>query len=247
MPAEEAPVQRRRTALLACAAALAVLGLTLVFWLQQDAEQAVPGQPEAVLLIPGYGGDREPLEALRAALTDAGYLVEVLDIGTGTGDLRGYAHAAEERAETLLGGGAGTVSTVGFSAGGLIGRIAAIDDPALFAEVVSIAAPHRGTALALLGGPRCPLACQQMKPGSDLLAGLPDAAGPARWLSLYSQTDEVIVPARSSELPGATVQAIQQVCTDAAVSHGQVPSDPWVVAAVSAFLADRPLPAQCPA
>jgi hypothetical protein len=80
-----------------------------------------------------------------------------------------------------------------------------------------------------------------MKPNSPLLESLPDAPDPEAWLSVYSTTDEVVVPANSSDLPGATVLVIQDLDPDSAVRHGQVPSDPTVLTAVKAFLADKPL------
>lgn len=228
----------------ACAVLIAIAAGLL--WRPASNSAAPEATAEAVILIPGYGGDPSPLDALRERLAGAGYHVVVLDIGTGTDDLRGYADDAAQQAQSLLDEGAPAVSSVGFSAGGLIGRIAADVEPGLFADVISLAAPHDGTAWALLGGTNCPTACQQMQPGSELLASLPDAPDSASWLSLYSTTDEVIVPVDSSALAGATVAAIQQACPGTRASHGDVPADPWVIDAVSAFLAEQSLPVACP-
>jgi pimeloyl-ACP methyl ester carboxylesterase len=183
----------------------------------------------------------EPLSNLQAELASSGYTVAVLDIGDGTGDLNEYGRDAVARADELLADGASSVSSVGFSAGGLIGRIAAVAQPDLFQDVISLASPHEGTLWAVLGGANCPTACQLMKPNSPLLESLPDAPDPEAWLSVYSTTDEVVVPATSSDLPGATVLVIQDLEPGATVRHGQVPSDPTVLAAVKAFLADEPV------
>lgn len=222
-------------------ALIIALALLLRGGSDRPAATADPAAPPAVLLIPGYGGDVEPLSSLQAALAGSGYTVAVLDIGDGTGDLNEYGRDAVARADELLTEGASSVSSVGFSAGGLIGRIAAVAAPDLFQNVISLASPHEGTLWALLGGANCPTACQQMKPNSPLLESLPDAPDPDAWLSVYSTTDEVIVPASSSDLPGATVLVIQDLDPDSGVRHGQVPSDPTVLTAVQAFLADEPV------
>lgn len=192
---------------------------------------------EAVLLIPGYGGDPAPLGPLRSALLAQGYEVAVLDIGDGTGDLVDYAANAVQRAEELRGEGHAAVSSVGYSAGGVVGRIAADQQPAAFDDVISLASPHAGTLWAALAGPTCPTACQQMRPGSALLASLPPAPDPSDWLAVYSTADEIIVPADSSALPGATVLTLQSMTPDSVAGHGQVPGDPAVIDAVVTFLA----------
>jgi esterase/lipase len=141
-------------------ALIIALALLLRGGSDRPAATADPAAPPAVLLIPGYGGDVEPLSSLQAALAGSGYTVAVLDIGDGTGDLNEYGRDAVARADELLTEGASSVSSVGFSAGGLIGRIAAVAAPDLFQNVISLASPHEGTLWALLGGANCPTACQ---------------------------------------------------------------------------------------
>jgi pimeloyl-ACP methyl ester carboxylesterase len=212
-----------------------------------DTAGNVEAAPAAVILIPGYGGDPAGLGTLGTALADAGYATSVLDIGDGTGDLRDYGRAAVQEAQRLRDAGAPAVSSVGFSAGGVIGRIAAQDDPQAFDDVISLASPHSGTLLAALGGANCPIACQQLQPGSELLASLGPAPDQETWFSVYSTTDEVIIPASSSALEGATLLPIQELCPDLVVRHGEVPVAPVTIGAVTAFLAGQPLPAACPA
>jgi pimeloyl-ACP methyl ester carboxylesterase len=241
----------RRLTLIVAAIVLAAAAGAAVFLLTRSDTppplEAEPPAPPAVLLIPGYGGGTASLVNLDAALQRAGYTTEVLDIGDGTGDLQVYADSAVERAQRLRDAGAPKVSSVGFSAGGITGRLAALDDPEAFDDVISLATPHEGTLVALLGGASCPPGCQQLKPGSDLLTALGPAPDPADWLSVYSTTDEVILPPTSSVLDGATVLPIQQVCPTASVRHGQVPTDRLVIEAVTAFLAGQALPTACPA
>ncbi len=237
-----------RAPLIGLAVAVVLIVGAVLWWSDGPSEDAgeQPVPAAAVLLIPGYGGDPSSLARLQETLTGAGYTSVVLDIGTGTEDLRGYASEAVAKASELLDAGAPEVSSIGFSAGGLIGRIAAVAEPDLFDEVISLSSPHDGTAWALLGGSGCPPACQQMQPGSDLLESLPAAPDAARWLAIYSQTDEIILPPVSSALVGATVLPIQDVCPSATVRHSGVPAHPLVIAAVVAALADEPLPTACP-
>lgn len=236
--AHTAGVGKRLIAVLAVLAA-AVLVVLVIGLRNGSAPAAAPLAPgrEAVLLIPGYGGDPAALEPLRSRLLTQGYDVEVLDIGDGTDDLTGYADSLVARAEQLRGEGAEAVSSVGFSAGGLIGRIAADRSPATFDDVISLASPHAGTLWAALAGSNCPTACQQMRPGSPLLTALPPAPDPDDWLAIYSTSDEVIVPASSSALPGATVVTVQSMTPDSTARHGQVPGEPAVIDRVVEFLA----------
>lgn len=237
-PAHTEDVNKRLIAALAVATAAVLVVLWFVLR-GGSAPAEAPGASgrEAVLLIPGYGGDEAPLEPLRSTLLGQGYEVEVLDIGDGTDDLTGYADSLVARAEQMRSEGVSSVSSVGFSAGGLIGRIAADRSPATFDDVISLASPHAGTLWATLAGSNCPTACQQMRPGSPLLRSLPPAPDANDWLSIYSTSDEVIVPADSSALPGATVVTVQSMTPDSTARHGQVPGAPAVIDRVVAFLA----------
>lgn len=219
---------------IAAALVVAVIAAVLAVQLSRatPSDSATPGDgPPAVLLIPGYGGNQEPLSALRASLTLEGYSVGIIDIGEGTEDLSGYAELVVAEAERMLADGAASVSSVGYSAGGVIGRVAAVDRPDLFSRVISIASPHGGTLWATLAtGRNCPTACQQLRPGSDLLSELPDAPSASDWLTIYSPDDRVITPATSSILPGAMQLELP------GLSHDRVPTDPEALAAVTDFL-----------
>lgn len=196
-----------------------------------------------VLLVPGYGGSTGSLETLAAALPDA----EVVELpGDGTGDLRGSAEALADRVEEALDeSGASSVDLVGYSAGGVVVRyyVAELGGDAVTRRVATIASPHHGTDLAALatslGGGACAEACRQLDPASELLRGLNDGdetpAGPL-WLSLWTATDETVVPPDSAVLDGATNIQVQRICRSGAVSHGEVVRDPVTVQLVQAFL-----------
>jgi triacylglycerol lipase len=173
----------------------------------------------------------------------------VVGIGDGHGDLRGYADQVLARAGALVAEGAPSVDLIGFSAGGVIVRTAATDPGAagLVRRVVQVAAPNDGTSLASLGAlaGECPTACQQIRPGSELLESLPPANAADRWLSLWSDSDEVIRPADSSVLAGATDVRLQSLCSGD-ITHSGLVADPAAAAIAAAFLQDGTVPATCP-
>ena len=56
-------------------------------------------------------------------------------------------------------------------------------------------------------------------------------------MSIWTSGDRIVVPPSSSELDGALEFTIQSVCSGYQVSHGQLPQDPVVIAAVTRQLA----------
>ncbi len=95
------------------------------------------------------------------------------------------------------------VHVAGHSIGGLVLRSALIRHEELrdyVATGITIGTPHHGTPWALTGArlvPKVGRLIEELKPGSDTLARLDEqtVAGPTRWLSIWSRTDE-IVPGR---------------------------------------------------
>jgi triacylglycerol esterase/lipase EstA (alpha/beta hydrolase family) len=221
-----------------------------------DATEIPPGPTAAidtqgaVLLIPGYGGGSELLTPALTRLRQWGMDVEVVDIDDGSGDLNDYARLVIQRANELVSQGAPSVDLVGFSAGGVIARLAATSPQGqpLVRKVVTVATPHNGTRLAALGRAvgQCPPACQQLNPGSELLDGLPDASATDRYLTLWTRSDDVVRPPESARLPGASELVVQDVC-DRVVGHRELYSDRVTLASVPAFLAGAALPTTCPA
>lgn len=205
-------------------------------------DQSVPG---TVLLVPGYGGGTGGLEVLAGALQRAGRQVVVVQAaGSGTGDLADQAAALQTAARAALDAGAPSVDVVGYSAGGVVARLWLAGDGAgePVRRVVTLGSPHQGTDLArfaAVNAPQdCPLACQQLEPGSSLLRTLPETPGDGvRWTSVWSAADQVVVPpADASSLRGAVDVELQQVCASAAVDHGGLVTDPLPVGVVDAAL-----------
>ena len=236
-------------------AALGAMGVLVVVARPSSSGPQTPG-PNAplslrgpVLLVPGYGGDRDGLAEAARTLSAYGTTARVVDIGDGTGDLTAYAKKVVAQASALVRQGAPSVDLVGYSAGGLVARAAATstDGQPLVRRVVTVGTPHAGTDLATLGAAfnACPTACRQMEPGSAFLKGLPTANDPSRWLSMWSTSDEAVQPVTSSDLPGATDLPLQDTCPGP-VAHDQLMQDPLVLAAMTGFLANGTVPTTCP-
>jgi triacylglycerol lipase len=202
-----------------------------------------------VLLVPGYGGARDSLSTLAERIRGTGREATVLTLpGDGTGDLRAQVRVLDDAARDAVDAGAPSVDVIGYSAGGVVARLwVATEDGARTARrVVTLGSPLHGTRIATAGGvvvpDACPLACQQLSPGSALLAGIARAPGVA-WLSVWTENDRTVLPPESARLPGAVNVPLQRVCPDAVVAHGDLPVDPLVTGLVLRALRSGPLAA----
>jgi triacylglycerol lipase len=154
-----------------------------------------------------------------------------------TGDLRGQADLLGTKVRALLKAGAPSVDLVGYSAGGIVVGLFVAAHPQEVRRIVTLGSPLHGTRLAqvalALAPATCPVACQQMVPGTSVLTSLDDAV-PARtgvpWLSMWTTHDEVVVPADSARFDGAVNIALQSVCADDTVDHIALPADALVAA-----------------
>jgi triacylglycerol esterase/lipase EstA (alpha/beta hydrolase family) len=200
-----------------------------------------------VLLVPGYGGSRDSLLALASRLEASGRHASVLTLdGDGTGDLLAQVAVLNRAAQDAVDDGAPSVDVVGYSAGGVVARLwVAGDGGALTRRVVTLGAPLHGARIAALGGvlvpDACPVACQQLTPGSALLGQVDHAPVAVPWLSVWTEDDETVQPPESAELAGAVNVALQGVCSDARVAHSQLPTDPLVTGLVLRALGTGPI------
>lgn len=198
-----------------------------------------------VLLVSGYGGDLDALTPLASAVSAAGRDVVVVPVvADGTGDLDEQAAALAERVDRLLADGAPSVDVVGYSAGGVVARAWVADHGGdeQARRVVTLGSPHHGTEtaqLALDAAGTCPTACRQLAPASDFLralnAGDETPPGP-EYVSVWTETDRVVVPGDSARLSGATNVSVQELCAASEPSHGDLPGDEAAVALVLAAL-----------
>lgn len=134
------------------------------------------------------------------------------------------------------------VDILGHSQGGLEPRWALKYWPSLQAKVddlVMLATPSHGTAWAALPTFSCG-SCYQMSPLSRFLARLnrgDETPGSVSYTSIYSHTDEIVVPGASGALSGATNVSVQSVCLGRLVGHVGIVADRAVLHMVlDAFL-----------
>jgi triacylglycerol lipase len=259
---------RRRVAVALAVVVLAlVAGIVAARALTGPAEAAQPPpaparhEPGPVLLVPGYGGSTASLERLAVRLrASTGRDVRVVHaVGNGTGDLTAQAKALETTVRQLIAAGAPSVDVVGYSAGGVVARLwaARFGGADQARRVVTLGSPHHGTELANVAAQvapdKCPVACQQLAPDSDLLRSLPAGAIPGpRWVSLWTAKDDVVTPPSSGRLEGAVDVELQSVCADDQVRHSGLPDDPLVAGLIVRAIAPTPLtsappPFQCSA
>jgi triacylglycerol esterase/lipase EstA (alpha/beta hydrolase family) len=159
--------------------------------------------------------------------------------------------------DRALRAGAPSVDVIGYSAGGVVVRlwVDRFGGAAVARRIVTLGSPLHGARLAAAGSAlapdACPTACRQLAPGSDLLSRLDRTPLPAGlpWLSVWTENDETVQPPDSARLAGAVNVPVQQLCPDAQVSHGGLPTDPVVTALVLRALGAGTLtvPADCAA
>jgi triacylglycerol lipase len=204
------------------------------------------GDPGPVLLVPGYGGSGQSLQPLAAALRSAGRTAVIVEpVDDGTDDLRKQAkHLAEVADQVRDDAGAASVDVIGYSAGGVVARLWVRDDGGaqVARRVLTLGSPHHGTSQAALGAELaggCPTACEQLVPNSDLLRRLnardETPAGPV-WTTVRSASDQMVTPVDSAALSGALNILVQDMCPGSAAAHGDLPSNPVVLAALGSVL-----------
>ena len=235
---------------LAVAAVAAAAGLKGAGAFAGPAPRPVPASPGTVVLVPGYGGSTTALNVLAAWIRRTGRATEVIRLpGNGTGDLAAQAVLLNGYVTRALRRGNGPVDVVGFSAGGVVTRLwDAEDGGARKADrIITLGSPLNGTRIAAAGNAAdpaaCPVACQELVPGSTLLSQLrriPLTPRPG-WLSLWTRDDQVVRPPASARLAGAVNVPLQAVCPNAVIAHGELPTDPLVIGIVLSELGPGPL------
>lgn len=207
-------------------AAVAVLTLAAAALLAPSVH-AVPnsereGERRAVVVIPGYGNrvTGPTSTTLETSLRSAGYTVVWANVGDMTGDITDNAHRVLKQTHDLHADGYTRVDLVGISAGGLVARTVITIGHAAgersVTTVVAIASPLNGSDIEALGpGWECGNpTCQQLKPGSAFMRGLPPlpvGKGTVPVVSLWTQDDLVVAPP-ASILTGARNVHIQRAC-----------------------------------
>jgi triacylglycerol lipase len=205
----------------------------------------VAGRPGTVLLVPGYGGGTASLDALAARIRLTGRTATVVLLaGNGTGDLTVQASVLNGYVNRALAAGSGPVTVIGYSAGGVVAWLWDVDydGAARAGQIITLGSPLHGARIAAVGTgydpAECPVACQQLVPGSVLLNQLQQSAQRRPpWLSLWSTDDQTVQPPDSARLPGAVNVPLQSVCPGVDIQHDQLPTAPLVVGIVLRELA----------
>lgn len=252
---------RRRVLVLALALGLvvAVAGAVTAVVLRLVPQRAVPAQDVAgpVLLVPGYGGNTGSLRMLAERIRATGRAATVVPLpGDGTGDLTQQADALDGAVQRELDAGAPSVDLIGYSAGGVVVRlwVQRHDGTTKARRVVTLGSPHHGASIAGVGAvalpDACPVACEQLAPGSRLLSELDSPVPtPPVWWSLWTVQDQTVTPPDSARLDGATNVPLQSVCPEATVDHSGLPTNPVVTALVLRAIGvpppTPPTPADC--
>jgi triacylglycerol lipase len=202
---------------------------------------AAPAQTPAdpVIVVAGTSAN-QPLadvfySGMAARLRSDGYRPYIFGLpGGGFGDIADTsaalaAFADQVRAQT----GAARVDLVGHSQGGLVGRyyIKNLGGATEVDSMISLGAPHYGTALAnlatFLGLGNClgVTACEQMAAGSAFLNALnagDDTIGNVSYTNIVSVQDEVVVPYWTGHLRNDgnnTNVTVQSQCLLRVVGH----------------------------
>jgi triacylglycerol lipase len=245
---------RRRVLLAGAVLLAATAGIVVGVLVPHGEPEPVAGRPGAVLLVPGYGGSTAALDQLAARIRMTGWTAVVVPLaGSGTGDLKVQARVLDGYVNQAIGAGSGPVTVIGYSAGGVVAWLWDVDygGQRRAGRIITLGSPLHGARIASVGAAfdpgECPVACQQLAPGSALLTQLQQSAQ-ARppWLSVWSTDDQTVQPPDSARLAGAVNVPLQSVCPGADIQHGQLPTAPLVVGLVLRALAGRGVSAPAP-
>jgi triacylglycerol lipase len=196
------------------------------------------GRP--ILLVHGIGDNRSAFSILRRTLRRRGYgRISTVNYSPLTSDIRkAAANLAKQVERVCQQTGYEQVFLVGHSLGGIIARyyVQRAGGDQRVHTLVTLGSPHAGTQLARLA----PLGvCQQLRPNSDLMRELAQPADcGTRFVAIYSDRDEVVLPNRSARLehPDLAVSRIRVH----GVGHLSLLVNSTVAHAVAGALADPP-------
>ena len=164
------------------------------------ADIAASGTP--IVLVHGIADNRSAFAVLRRTLRRRGYgRITTVNYSPLTSDIPTAAEHLKRHVERVCAQtGYEQVFVVGHSLGGIIARYYAqlLGGDHRVNTVITLGSPHAGTQLARL----LPLrVTRQLRPGSELMSQLAAPTSCAtRFVAIYSDRDEVVVPNRSARL-----------------------------------------------
>jgi triacylglycerol lipase len=191
-----------------------------------------------ILLVHGMVDNRSIFAVLRRGLRRRGFgRVSTMNYSVLTGDVRAAARRLGERVDLLCAEtGYERIHVVGHSLGGLVARyyVQRLGGDQRVHTLVTLGTPHAGTHAARLLPQRIG---RQLRPGSDVLAELaePAAGCRTRFLSFWTDLDQLIVPKRSAMLEHPDLRARNVFV--GGVGHMSLPINGQVVHEICATLA----------
>ncbi|HEX3824161.1 MAG TPA: alpha/beta fold hydrolase [Mycobacteriales bacterium] len=191
-----------------------------------------------ILLVHGLVDNRSIFTLLRRHLRRRGFgRVSTLNYRIWTTDLRVAARELGEAIELVCEQtGYERLHVIGHSMGGLLARyyVQRLGGDARVHTLVTLGTPHHGTRAARLF-PRG--ICQQMAPGSELVAELAEPAPDCqtRFVSFWSDIDAIISPKQSARLDHPDLSARNILVRG--VGHMSLPIDRRIVHEIAATLA----------
>lgn len=191
-----------------------------------------------ILLVHGVTDNRSIFTVLRRGLRRRGFgRVTALNYSPLTEDVREVATRLSEVVEAICAEtGYERIHVIGHSMGGLVARyyVQRMGGDERVHTVVALGTPHSGTFPARLV-PH-PVA-RQMRPGSDVLQQLasPSPGCRTRFVSFWSDLDQLIIPKRSARLEHPDLMARNVFIRG--VGHLSLPIDGRVVHEICATLA----------
>lgn len=200
-------------------------------------KKAIDGRPP-ILLIHGFFASRGFWYWIKKKLEARGWVVATITLRPVLGDIDGYVSMVGDRVESVLTEAAAKqVILVGHSMGGLVARAYLRNrGTQRVARLVTLASPHHGTRLAVLGlGENA----RQMRIGSDWLKALnsPGAVPLPPSVAIYSYGDNVVVPQLSAKLDGI---AEGQSIAVATIGHVAMALSPAFIKVVIDVLERKP-------
>jgi triacylglycerol lipase len=172
-------------------------------WMGDDAaaRQARAGTP--ILLIHGYLCNRGAWWWMHRHLTVAGYAVATVNLEPPLGSIDGFVDQLHARIEALRAvTGADRVVLVGHSMGGLAARAyLRRQGSSRVAKLMTFGCPHHGTWVARCGPGED---ARQMEPDSPWIGALPMVDPSVPTVTVWSPTDNFVVPQDSSRLSGSS-------------------------------------------
>jgi len=195
--------------------ALAKLAMSVEPWRScpepAPVKNGAPARP--VLLVHGVLCNRAVWSPLYRRLRAAGFApIRAINLEPLFADIDAYADQMVREVSALRSEARGArIAVVAHSMGGLVARAAMRRGASeSISHLITLGTPHHGSALGrFVLGP----AGRQLQPSSSWLQALnaPEDRSSARVTSIYSEDDNLVVPARSAALEGAECHALHGV------------------------------------